>query len=129
MTAINIQSYRRTEDEGDVIFNENSTYIIPDYPQAVGDTQIEVAFAVSLPLTVALLAGATEYFIPQQTLLSVGLELSPVLAELSGAYIIGISAYQPTQAPTTVSKLLLIGAGIVVPLLLIVLIILSVAIA
>ena len=71
-------------------------HIVPDYPQELNQNQIEIAFAVALPAFVTLQPNVTHHFIPQSTLLLVGLQLSPVLATLSGSYIIGISAYKPT---------------------------------
>lgn len=62
---------------------------------------------------------------PQSTLLSLGLELSRVLADLSGAYIIGISAYQPRKVPTTTSIWTQVAVGIAIPSALLGLIVLA----
>lgn len=116
---------RRSED---VIFDETSTYIIPGYPQRLSDSQIEIAFAVIVPFSVTLTSDTVDYFIPQSTLLTLGLELSPVLAELSRAYIIGISAYQPTTQQRSPSLWSQIGAAVTISSILIIFIILSVSI-
>lgn len=108
----NIFHFRRSKDP---LFYESSTYIVPDYPREVSDSQLEIAFAVTLPSSVTLVSGVVDYFIPQSTLLSLGLELSPVLAELSGAYIIGMSAYKPTDLPITASLWSQIGVQVTVP--------------
>lgn len=71
------------------------------------------------------MSGVTDYFIPQSTLLSLGLKLSPVLAELSGAYIIGMSAYKPTEVPTAPSIWSQVAIGIAVPSALLGLIVLA----
>ena len=81
----------------DAIFDESSTYIIPDYPQALSDSKIEIAFAVAIPAFITLTPDTANHFIPQSTLLSMGPQLSSVLAELSGAYIVGMSVYLPTR--------------------------------
>lgn len=81
---------------------------------------MEIAFAVGLPSSVTVMEGVTEHVIPQSTLLLIALQLSPVLAELSGAYVIGISAYQTTEPPST-DNMSQIVSGIVVPSVLLVL--------
>ena len=72
-------------------------HVVPGYPQSLNENQIEIAFAVAIPASVTLQSNVTHRFIPQSTLLLVGLQLSPVLATSSGSYIIGISVYQPAQ--------------------------------
>ena len=99
----------------DVLFDESNVHIIPDYPQAVSEQQMEIAFAVGLPSSVTVVEGVSEHVIPQSTLLLIALQLSPVLAELSGAYVIGISAYQTTGPPSTADNMSQIVSGVVVP--------------
>ena len=116
-------THRRSDD---VIFDASSVYVIPEYPNALGDTQMEIAFAVTLPFSLTLVSGATDYFIPQSTLLSLGLDLSPVLAETTGAYIIGISAYQPRAESSPASLWSQIGVAVTVPSVILTLLLLGI---
>ena len=86
---------------------------------------MEIAFAVTIPFSVTLTSDTSNYFIPQSTLLSLGLELSPLLAESTGAYIIGISAYRPVKEGRATSPWPLV-VGVTIPSLILTLLLLGI---
>ena len=87
---------------------------------------MEIAFAVTIPFSLTLVPGETDYFVPQSTLLSLGLNLSPLLAESTGAYVIGISAYQPREDQSPASLWSQIRVGVTVPSVILILLLLGI---
>ena len=101
-------------------------YIIPEFPKGLDDSEMEIAFAVTIPVSLSLVSGVTDHFIPQSALLSLSLNLSPVLAESTGAYIIGISAYQPRTEESSPSLWSQIWVGVTVPSLILLLLLIGI---
>ena len=81
-TVIYHASFLHRRDSETVVFTPNDVLLLPDYPQAIGDS-LEVGYA--LVHSVGL--------VPQATLLSISIEMSPVLAERTGANVVGIGAW------------------------------------
>lgn len=64
------------------MFTPDDVLLLPDYPQVLEDS-LEVGYA--LLHSVGL--------VPQATLLSISIEMSPVLAERTGANVVGIGVW------------------------------------
>ncbi len=54
-----------------------------------------MAFTLSIPDSYTLLGGLTTPLVPQATLLTICLGMSPSLVEDTGAYVLAISVYEP----------------------------------
>lgn len=68
-----------------MVFTLADILLLPDFPRAIGNS-LEVGFGLSFPYPSVGL-------VPQATLLSITLEMSPVLAERTGTYVVGISVW------------------------------------
>ena len=75
-------SFLHRRDSETVVFTPDDVLLLPDYPRAIGDS-LEVGYA--LVHSVGL--------VPQATLLSISIEMSPVLAERTGANVVGIGIW------------------------------------
>ena len=75
-------SFLHRRDSETIVFTLDDVLLLPDYPRAIDDS-LEVGYA--LVHSVGL--------VPQATLLSISIEMSPVLAERTGANVVGIGPW------------------------------------
>ena len=98
----------RRRDSAALQFTADNVMILPGYPQAIANS-LEVAFALRLPDDVTVVDLSKPALVPQSTLLTIGLDMTVPLAERTGVYVVGISAYEPPAPPTSNNLPLVLG--------------------
>ena len=92
-------------------FSADHVLILPGYPQDIADS-LSVAFALRLPDDIVIADLSRPALVPQSTLLTIGLDMTVPLAERTGVYVVGISAYEPPVTPTSDKVPLILGTVI-----------------
>ena len=97
-------------DSHTVVFTPSDILLLPGYPRAIGSS-LEVGFGLSFP-------DPSAGLVPQATLLSISLAMSPALAERTGTYVVGISVWVADPEERGLGLAAILGTAIPAALLL-----------
>ncbi len=112
-TCIFFLSTRQASPDFGILFTASDVLVLSSYPKAVSGN-LHVVFALRIPDPFTLVDSSAPALVPRATLIIICLSMSPSLVESTGAYVLGISIYEPPEyvSDTSIDQEVILGTTI-----------------